>query len=126
MNALCLALAGAATVLAGVPAERFTLAWTHSVERTEWQEEWRLSGSALVLETARVKGGGAGVEPPPDARVEAGWVVWHPRLPPQERVVLAASSHTADHRLCVAGECRPLHGWFDRPADGPIELRACH
>lgn len=125
MSGLCLALAGAASVLASIPAERFTLSWTHSVERTEWREDWRVTDSGLVLDTARVKGGGAGVEPPPDARVEAGWVVWQPRLPPQERVVLAASSYTADHRLCVEGACRPLHDWLGSTDDGPVELRPC-
>ncbi|PWC55560.1 DUF1850 domain-containing protein [Azospirillum sp. TSO22-1] len=124
MTSLCLALAGAATVLASVPADRFTLSWTHSVERTEWREEWRIADGGLVLETAWVKGGGAGVEPPPDARVEDGWIVWHPAVPPQPRVVLAASPHTADHGLCIAGRCRALHAWTGA-ADGPIEMRPC-
>ncbi|HYG91571.1 MAG TPA: DUF1850 domain-containing protein [Azospirillum sp.] len=112
-------------LLASVPAERFTLSWTHSVERTEWQEEWRIDGGRLVLETARVKGAGAGMEPPPDARLSGGWFVWHPRVPPQERVVLAASSHTADHRLCAGGVCRPLHDWLGPGTEGSVELRPC-
>lgn len=124
MSGLCLMLAGSAAVLATLPAERFTLAWTHSVERTEWREEWRVTERGLILDTARAKGGGAGVEPPPGARVEGGWIVWHPPLPPQERVVLAASAHTADHRLCTASDCRPLHAWTG-PVDGPIEMRPC-
>lgn len=124
MSALCLALAGAVTVLASVPADRFTLSWTHSVERTEWREEWRVADGGLVLDTARVKGGGAGVDPPPDARVEDGWIVWRPAVPPQPRVVLAASEHTADHRLCAAGRCRTLHEWA-ATRDGPIEMRPC-
>ena len=125
MSALCLALAGTGLVLASVPAERFTLSWTHSVERTEWREEWRIADGRLALESARVRGGGAGVEPPPDARVEGGWVVWRPGIAPQERVVLAASDHTADHRLCVGGLCRALRDWLGGKGDGPIELRAC-
>ena len=124
MSALCLALAGAAAVLASVPAERFTLSWTHSVERTEWREEWRIADGGLVLDTARVKGGGAGVEPPPDARVEDGWIVWHPAVPPQPLIVLAASAHTDDHRLCVGAVCRSLHAWVG-DGDGPIEMRPC-
>lgn len=124
MSSLCLALAGSAAVLAALPVERFTLSWTHSVERTEWREDWRIVDGRLVVETARVRGGGAGVEPPPEARVEEGWIVWHPALPPQARVVLAASAHTADHRLCAAGDCRPLHAWTG-PTEAPIEMRPC-
>ncbi|HYH40070.1 MAG TPA: DUF1850 domain-containing protein [Azospirillum sp.] len=125
MSALCLALAGTAAVLASLPADRFTLSWTHSVERTEWREEWRIAGGALVIETARVKGGGAGVEPPPDARIEDGWILWHPAVPPQGRIVLAASAHTADHRLCAAGACRALRDWAGGAGEGPVELRPC-
>lgn len=124
MTALCLALAGGA-LLASIPADHFTLSWTHSVEHTEWREEWRIDGGALVLESARVKGGGAGVEPPPDARLSDGWFVWTPRLPAQARVVLAASSYTAEHRLCVGGTCRALSEWLGGPPAGAVEMRAC-
>lgn len=124
MSALCVAtLAGA--VLASVPGTGFTLSWTHSVEKTEWREAWRIDGGRLVAEEARIRSTGAGMEPPADARLSDGWWVWRPDLPPLERIVLAASSFTADHTLCVGGECRPLHGWAG-PADGrPIILEPC-
>jgi len=124
VNALCLALVGG-PLLASIPADGFTLAWTHSVEHTEWREEWRIDGGRLHLTAARVKGGGAGVEPPPESRLEGGWVVWRPHLPPQERVVLAASSYTQEHRLCIDDACRPLRAWLGSGGEGPIELRAC-
>lgn len=122
--ALCVALVGGA-VLASLPGPSFTLSWTHSIEKTEWRESWRIADGRLHLEQARVKGGGAGVEPGPDAQAEDGWLVWTPSLPPQERVVLAASAFTADHTLCAAEECRPLAAWTGARPPGPVELRAC-
>lgn len=103
---LCLVTAG--TLAATLAASSFTLTWTHSVEKTEWQEDWRAEEGALVATAARVRGSGAGMEPPPGAVLADGW--WHyvPNLPPQPRLALARSRFTDDFRLCVAGACRPL------------------
>lgn len=57
---LCVASAGVVKTLAVVA---FTLAWTHSIEKTEWQEDWRVTPQGLELIAARVKGSGAGMEP---------------------------------------------------------------
>ncbi|KAA0684703.1 DUF1850 domain-containing protein [Azospirillum brasilense] len=122
--ALCLSALGGA-VLAALPGSAFSLSWTHSVEKTEWREEWRIEDGRLVLAEARVKGGGAGMEPPAGARLAAGWWVWVPAVPPLERVVLAASSFTPEHELCVEGTCRPLHGWIGGPMPSPLELKPC-
>jgi hypothetical protein len=54
----------------------FTLAWTNSVEKVEWQEDWRVTPQGLQLVSARVKGSGAGMEPPPEARLSDGWFQW--------------------------------------------------
>ncbi|WP_353859347.1 DUF1850 domain-containing protein [Azospirillum formosense] len=122
--ALCLSALGGA-VLAALPGPAFTLSWTHSVERTEWREDWRIEDGRLVLIEARVKGTGAGMEPPQGARLAEGWWIWVPAVPPLERLVLAASSHTPDHRLCAGEECRPLHGWIGGPVPSPLELKPC-
>ena len=37
---LCLASAGAVKMLS---IAAFTLAWTHSIEKIEWQEDWRIT-----------------------------------------------------------------------------------
>ncbi|WP_029007070.1 DUF1850 domain-containing protein [Azospirillum halopraeferens] len=122
---LCIALLGG-MVLAAVPGERFTLAWTHSIERTEWREVWRIVDGRLVIESARVKGTGAGMEPGEGARLVDGWWEWTPALPPLERIVLAASEHTADHRLCADGDCRPLRGRTGPGhGDDPLVLEPC-
>ncbi|MBK3732283.1 DUF1850 domain-containing protein [Azospirillum brasilense] len=122
--ALCLSALGGA-VLAALPGPAFTLSWTHSVEKTEWREDWRIEDGRLVLTEARVKGAGAGMEPPAESRFADGWWVWVPTVPPLERLVLAASSFTPDHTLCAGGTCRPLHGWIGGPGPSPLELRPC-
>jgi hypothetical protein len=114
----CLLVAGKPLWLA---ASLFQLSWTHSVERVEWSEQWRLAGNRLVLEEARVKGSGAGMEPDPEARLRDGWWVWHPRRS-QEKLVLAASGETTGGwTICADGQCRILG---DRPRT-PIVIEAC-
>jgi hypothetical protein len=99
-----------------VAAVAFTLSWTHSVERTEWREVWRVTPAGLLLETAQARGAGAGLEPAADARLEAGWWTWRPRLAPVPDLVLAASGATgAGWTLCAAGRCLELGA-----AAGPV------
>ncbi len=62
---LCLA---AGAVLVPLTTNALTLAWTHSVEKTLWEEDWRASAYGLELAQTRVRGSGAGMEPAPDAR----------------------------------------------------------
>ncbi|MCB1637494.1 MAG: DUF1850 domain-containing protein, partial [Thiothrix sp.] len=57
---LCVVTAGKTLTLA---VSLFTLSWTHSVEKTGWQEDWQVSKAGLQLLQARVKGSGAGMEP---------------------------------------------------------------
>jgi hypothetical protein len=66
---LCLASSG---VVKALQLAAFTLAWTHSVEKIEWQEDWLTTPHGLQLVQARVKGSGAGMEPPPEARLVHG------------------------------------------------------
>ena len=70
MPALCVLSAGKTITLA---ASLFTLSWTHSVERVRWEEDWRVTPAGLEIVEARVKGSGAGMEPPPDAVLKNGW-----------------------------------------------------
>ena len=74
----------------------FTLAWTHSVERVRWEEDWRVTPAGLELVEARVRGlgrrhgaagGGAArwrlvglaARPPAAARAGAGGLGRHGR-----------------------------------------------
>lgn len=116
---LCLLAAGKTTVLA---ASAFTLSWTHSVERTRWEEDWRVTPAGLQIVEARVKGSGAGMEPQADAVLKDGWWVYAPKLPARDRIMLAASGATlSGWTLCIAAECRELGA----AAGDAIEISAC-
>ncbi len=99
---ICIASAVAALSLAG---NAFTLSWIHSVERIEWQEHWVVDVDArLTIDWARVKGSGAGMEPPPDAMLRNGWWIYRPQLPAQDSLLLAVSGATVSGwQLCVDG-----------------------
>lgn len=102
----CLLIGAIAMALSG---DRFTLEWTHSVEKVGWHEEWIVNEAGLRLMKAAIKGSGAGMEPGPNARLEDGWWVWHPNRPPVPDLLLAASGATpSGWRLCDGPDCRDL------------------
>ena len=105
---LCFATAGGVKALA---LSAFTLVWTHSIEKVDWQEDWRVTPAGLELVQARVKGTGAGMEPPPEARLVDGWFQWQPRKTMTE-VALGNSGAAGEWRLCVDGQCRTLSQIF--------------
>lgn len=100
-------LLGGALILA-LSGPEFSLHWTHSVEKVEWVEQWRVEPDGLRLTGARVKGSGAGMEPGDGAILQDGWWVWSVnRLVPELR--LAASGATGGGwRLCDGARCREL------------------
>lgn len=102
---LCLAAGAISAVLAG---NAFTLAWTHSIEKIRWEEDWRIEDHALVITEARIRGAGAGMEPPAGSVLQDG--VWHyrPSLPPQAKLRLTHSPYAAGYELCIEGRCAPL------------------
>ncbi|MGX9179225.1 DUF1850 domain-containing protein [Mesorhizobium sp. BHbdii] len=116
---LCILAAGK-TVTLTVAA--FTLAWTHSVEKTRWQEDWKVMPSGLQIAEARIKGSGAGMEPPEGSVLRDGWWVYKPKMAPQGRLVLAASGATGEGwTLCTIQGCRELA----RAAGDAILLGPC-
>ena len=118
---LCLASAGIVKTLS---VAAFTLAWTHSVEKVEWQEDWRVTPAGLRLMQARVKGSGAGMEPPPEARLIDGWFQWQPKGAALPEVMLGQSGAAGEWRLCMGGKCRTLSDIFGYPI-GSTTIRAC-
>lgn len=132
---ICLALASlpANAPQVFVETEAFTLAWTHSIEKVRWEEDYavqwdRTAGAQawpeLRLTRARIKGSAAGMEPPEDARLENGWYVYHPSTPSPEGLRLTRSVHTADYDICFSGQCHPMGDFL--PSDGDITwLRPC-
>jgi len=115
-------IAGALSV--SLATSSLTLAWSHSVEHQLWEEDWRLEKGLLVLDAARVRGSGAGMEAGEDAVLKDGAWQWHPRVAPLEKIVLRRSGATADYRLCIRGACKPLSALLPLEAD-PVALRAC-
>jgi hypothetical protein len=102
----CLLVGGKAMMIASA---MFTLSWTHSVEKTGWQEQWQIAGSQLQLMEARVRGSGAGMEPGDGAVLVDGWWVWNPDAAPLNELLLASSGATGNGwRLCSGGECREI------------------
>jgi hypothetical protein len=119
--ALCLA---AGAVAARLPLAAFTLAWTHSVERIPWEEDWRVEPAGLVLVESRVRGSGAGMEPGPGARLLDGAWRWRPDPAAVPRLVLARAPGLEDWRLCTPEGCRPL-GRVLPGGEGPVALFPC-
>lgn len=120
---LCLA---AGAVAASLAVESFTLGWIHSIEKIRWEEDWRIEDRALVLTEARIRGSGAGMEPPAGAVLKNG--VWHyrPALPPQTVLRLRHSPHAGGYTLCTATLCRPLADHLPgMDNNAVIELREC-
>jgi hypothetical protein len=109
---LCLASVGVVKTLS---VAAFTLVWTHSIEKVDWQEDWRITPKGLELVQARVKGSGAGMEPPADARLVDGWFQWQPRRAPMPELVLGNSGAAGEWRLCSDGNCRTLSEIFGHP-----------
>lgn len=107
MSGLCIAVAGA--IQAVISTTSFTLAWTHSIEKTRWEEDYVIVGDRFELREARIEGSGAGMEPPPGALLKDGRWRYRPDLPPLPRLQLADSRYTDDYLLCWERRCRPLH-----------------
>jgi hypothetical protein len=117
---LCLAGAG---LIVALNADALTLSWRHSVEKVLWEEDWTLRSGRITLVEARVKGSGAGMEPPPEALLIDGAWRWRPDLSPLPEVLLRRSGATADWRVCIAGRCRNMEDIL--PAADPVSLRPC-
>ncbi len=127
MDAICLLVAG--VLRATVPASVIVVAWDHSVEKSRWEERYRIDGVALRLTDARIRSFGAGMEPPPDARLRDGWWTWRPRDVVVPALRLTQSPFTSDYDICWRGRCKPLHsmiatGTTAAPGD-VVEIKAC-
>jgi hypothetical protein len=118
---LCLLAAGA-TIRVGTIA--LTLAWTHSIEKTRWEEDWRATPAGLVLEEDRIQATGAGMEPPAGAQFDGRWWHYKPKLAPLQNVILRRSGATADWTVCIAGTCQPMRDYLPADAD-PVTLTTC-
>ena len=120
---LCLT---AGSVSAWLGVQIFTLAWVHSVEKIRWEEDWQIAGEKLQVIEARVRGSGAGMEPPLDAQFRGG--VWHyrPAIGALAQVELAHSPYVPGYEICFSGGCRPLANLLPGiPETTSIVLEVC-
>ena len=132
---ICLALvaaqAGGMASPVFVPIRHFTLAWTHSIEKVRWEEDYAVvngptTSHAPVLRAvaARVRGSAAGMEPPLDATLRHGWYHYAPQFQTPPELRLTRSEFTPDYDLCTHGQCRPLSDWL--ASDGGVtQLTPC-
>ena len=121
LAAACL-VSGAARI--ALPVSSFTLRWRHTVEKVLWEEDYRVAGRWLYLSHARIRGSGAGIEPPEAAVLIDG--VWHyrPALRLSRKVTLARSEFGADYELCFAGGCWSLERWLPSTVS-PVTIEPC-
>ena len=84
-----------------------------------------MAGTWLVITGARIRGSGAGMDPPSNALLQNG--VWHYELadPWRKEVVLARSSYVQDYALCMHGKCRTLGDWIPVEVGPTTTMRAC-
>ncbi|MDP3514392.1 MAG: DUF1850 domain-containing protein, partial [Sulfuritalea sp.] len=83
--------------------------WMHSIEKIRWEEDWRIEGRTLVIAEARIRGSGAGMEPPAGAVLR-----------------LTHSPYAAGYTLCTPTVCRPLADQLPGIADNAlIEITPC-
>jgi hypothetical protein len=94
------------------------------VEKTAIEEDWRQSGDRLVLTEARIKGSGAGYDPPEGSVLRDGW--WHYR-PQRETaaVTLARAAAPGEWRICVAGGCHTADHYLGGSGDSPATIALC-
>ncbi|MDD2382929.1 MAG: DUF1850 domain-containing protein [Sulfurospirillaceae bacterium] len=123
MISLCLT-AGALSATLHIQA--FTLAWMHSVEKIRWEEDWRIEGKNLHIVEARVKGSGAGMEPPLGSVLYDGYWHYTPSIKPLSSVSLMHSPYTKGYEICFDATCKPLADFLPGIAStDSIVLHAC-
>ena len=116
---ICLA---AGLLSATLATNSFTLAWIHSIEKVRWEEDWRVDSGALVIDEARIRGSGAGMEPPSDARLVDGFFRWTPQLPVLPEVALGNSGLAGEWRICSDGKCQDLSTILGRPVGTSVTI----
>src|SRR5690554_83123 len=124
---VCLSLASMPYVPAlFLPVQAFTLAWEHSIEHVRWEEDYKIEalnkepGAQLIAVAARIKGSGAGMEPPDNAKLHNGWYEYPPTNSKPAILRLMRSEYTPDYEWCSQGGSQPLSALM--PADGDITL----
>ena len=110
---LCILAAAKTSIFA---VSLFTLSWTHSVEKIEWHEDWKITDSQLEIVVARVQGSGAGMDPPEGSKFEGGWWVYKPnKLSVKELLLSTSNTNLENWKICFNGNCQILKKNNERP-----------
>jgi hypothetical protein len=123
-GASCIALVTAVAALI-LPADSVTLSWTHTVERTAWEEDYLASPQGLILTEARIEAIGAGMEPPAQAVRDGRWWRYRPSLPPLPSIELANSELGEGYSICWGSGCRRLRTLVGPGEPVAIETARC-
>jgi hypothetical protein len=122
MTGLCLV----AGLLMAPLGETVTLRWTHSIEKMLWEEVWQSEAGGLRLVEARIRGAGAGMEPPPGARLEKGVWRYTPTLPRLPHLLLRHSRYVSPYTFCADDRCLTADRWLPGlPEEAILELAPC-
>ena len=94
----------------------FTLSWTHSVEKIEWQEDWIINHNQLEIVEARVQGSGAGMEVPEGSKFVDGWWVYRPKdIKTNELLLATSNTNIQNWKICFNGSCSVLKNNEEQP-----------
>jgi hypothetical protein len=122
LSAVCLLAAG--VVASTLRAREFTLEWRHSVEKTQWEERYRVDGHRLILLSASIEAMGAGMEPPSEARLEGGRWTWEPKRALEE-LRLTRSPYARDYTICWERRCSLLSALAGGGNESVVTVRPC-
>jgi hypothetical protein len=107
VTASCIALVSGLGLVV-LPTPVLTLSWTHTVEKTVWEEDYSASADRVTITEARIEAFGAGMEPPASAVRDGRWWRYRPALAALSSVDLANSAFAGGYTLCWNSTCRPL------------------
>jgi hypothetical protein len=119
---LCAVVSGHSYLLTTEPA--FTLVWKHSVEKIQWEEDWQVRDQHLYLTATRVRGSGAGMDPPENSVYKGSYWEYKPQLPPQPQLRLTHSQFTEGYSFCIDNKCQLLTDKMPLTADDNLIIVA--
>ena len=108
-----------------ISADRFELGWMHSIEKTNWNEFWRVVNNELVLDWASVQTSGAGMDIPENAVFRDGAYYYRVDRNLSELRLFQVSS-PFEYRLCVNSSCKSIESWLGFSSlEGEILVKPC-
>lgn len=91
-----------------LPDATFTLKWMHSIEKSGWEETWRVTKDGFMPVLAKIRTGGSGMEPPTSSIFREGWYEYIPTVGPVSDIIIPDSDFTLPMQFCVQDDCAPL------------------